>query len=226
MVYDSTLRLGEKFKKEQRFVLVGNDVDYYFAAEQNFLNDTKQYEASGFDLQSISDYFQERVFKLGANYHVFFSYIDAKIQYSEKQNIKWVLYADEKVIAGVKCQMAATNLFGRRWIAYFAKNTYDFSVGPYKFSGLPGLIFELYDTRDDYHFTLSGIEKYDRKISFNLNSYKLFAKSNYLKAKYNLEYQGAAYPPMTGELKKEYDETTSVLKRMFNNPIELKPLTN
>ena len=75
VVYDSTLRLGEKFKKEQRFVLVGNDVDYYFAAEQNFLNDTKQYEASGFDLQSISDYFQERVFKLGANYHVFFSYI-------------------------------------------------------------------------------------------------------------------------------------------------------
>lgn len=223
VIYDSKLKLGEKFQKNQRFILIGNSFDYYFAAEQNFLNDTKQYEPKGIDVQSISDYFQERLIKLGANYHIFFSYIDAKIQYSEKQSIKWVLYNEEKIIAGVKCQMAATNLFGRRWIAYFAKNGYDFSVGPYKFSGLPGLIFEIYDTRDDYHFTLSSFEKYEKNLKFNLNNYSLFTKANYLKAKFNLEYQGAGYPPMTQEMRREYEETVSVLKKMFNNPIELKP---
>ena len=31
--------------------------------------------------------------------------------------------------------------------------------GPYVFGGQPGLILELYDTRDHYHFTMNGLQK-------------------------------------------------------------------
>jgi GLPGLI family protein len=40
------------------------------------------------------------------------------------------------------CQRTATNAFGRRWIAYFSKE-YKQNIGPYKFNGLPGLVFEI-----------------------------------------------------------------------------------
>lgn len=221
VTYNSKLKLGEKYTVDQVFILLGNSSSYYFAANQNFLNDMKLYKSSGVDLQAVSDNFQERIFKTESQYQVLFSYIDAKIRYSEKQSIKWVIYDEIKEIAGVKCQMAATNLYGRRWIAYFAKNGYDFSIGPYKFNGLPGLIFELYDTRNDYHFIVSKVEKYNKKVQFNFNAYKLYSKDKYLKAKFNLEYEGGGYPPMFGEMKKEYDETSLVLQKMYNNPIEL-----
>lgn len=38
--YDSTLKLGENYKKDQKFVLFGNSQNYYFGAYQNYLNDT------------------------------------------------------------------------------------------------------------------------------------------------------------------------------------------
>ncbi len=188
------------------------------------MNDTKQYIPNSIDLQYISDYFQERVIKKDTKYHVLFSYIDSKIRYSEDQAVTWVLYSDIKVIGGVKCQKAATNLFGRRWIAYFAKEKYPQAIGPYKFAGLPGLIMEIHDTRGDYHFTVSKIKKNTSSFTINLDSYKNYPKNYYLKAKHNLEYEGAGFPDMTSELRRQYEETAVVLKRMFNNPIELKPL--
>lgn len=222
VTYEATLNLGENFKKEQKFILIGNSQDYYFAASQNYLNDTGQYSSGGgVDLQAISDYFQERVIKKKDKYNILFTYISNRIRYEEDLSIKWVLYKDTKVIGGIKCQMAATNKYGRRWIAYFSKD-YSQQIGPYKFSGLPGLILELYDTRNDYHFTVSKIEKIKRPFSFNLSNYKLFSKTNYKKAKYNLEFEGAGFPPMDGEMKKDYEEISADLKKKYRNPIELK----
>jgi GLPGLI family protein len=221
--YDASLRLGDKYKHNQKFVLIGNSRDYYFAAGQNYLNDTGQYVSKGgIDTRAISDYFKERLVEKDGISNVFVNVIDGKIRYQEKVNLKWVLYADTKIINGVKCQMAATNKYGRRWIAYFSKE-YPQSLGPYKFNGLPGLIFELYDTKEDYHFTLAKIEKYTKDFSFNLGGYKNFDKTKYLKAKYNYEFTPAGMPPMEGEMKREYEAALEKLKIMYNNPLELKP---
>lgn len=223
VTYDAQLQLGQNFKKSQKFVLIGNSESYYFGGAQNFLNDTKQYEAKGIDVQSLSDYFQERVIKKGKNFNVLYTFADVKIRYSEEDNTKWVLYSDTKTINGIKCQLAATNKFGRRWIAYFAKD-YAQNIGPYKFSGLPGLILELYDTKKDYHFLVSKIESYSNPFVFTVSPYKNFSKKDYLKAKYNLEFEGAGFPPMYGNMKKDFDEMASRLKKMYDNPVELAPL--
>lgn len=223
VTYDSKLQLGEKYYHNQRFFLVGNSQDYYFGAAQNYLNDTRQYKSIGIDTRSISDYFQERIIRTHNKTTVFTNIMDSKIRYDESDRLQWVLYSDTKIINGVKCQMAATNKYGRRWIAYFSRE-YTQSLGPYKFNGLPGLIFELYDIRDDYHFTATKVEKYSDEFTFNLSGYKLMNKKNYLQAKYNMEFTLAGYPADMGEeLRKEMQSVYDKKKKMYNNPLELKP---
>ncbi|MDR2237293.1 MAG: GLPGLI family protein [Chryseobacterium sp.] len=220
--YDASLQLGEKNKHTQKFILIGNSQDYYFAAGQNYLNDTGQYTPNGIDTKAISDYFRERLIRTSGVSNIFVTVVDTKIRYQEKVNLKWVLYGDTKMINGVKCQMAATNKYGRRWIAYFSKE-YPQSLGPYKFTGLPGLIFELYDTRNDYHFTLTKIEKFDDNFKFDISGFKNFSKDKYLKAKYNMEYTMARFPGMEGEQGKYFQDLLEKIKKMENNPLELKP---
>ncbi|PKP22106.1 MAG: GLPGLI family protein, partial [Bacteroidetes bacterium HGW-Bacteroidetes-22] len=47
---------------------------------------------------------------------------------------------------------------GRDYIAWFAPDL-PISEGPYKFSGLPGLILEVTDTHSNFHFQCTGIRK-------------------------------------------------------------------
>ncbi|WP_294271769.1 GLPGLI family protein [uncultured Chryseobacterium sp.] len=223
--YDASLKLGDNYRKFQKFVLVGNSQDYYFAGIQNYLNDTGQYKArAGIDLRTASDYFQERLLKKEGSTTVFFKYGDDKIRYQEKVSLKWVLYGETKTINGIRCQMAATNKYGRRWIAYFSKE-YPQSLGPYKFTGLPGLIFELYDTKEQYHFTLTKVEKYASDFTLNLSPFKEYIKDKYLKAKYNMENTLAAFSGLeiAGEERTYYQSLIEKRKKMYNNPIELNP---
>ncbi|KMQ69352.1 hypothetical protein ACM39_04510 [Chryseobacterium sp. FH2] len=220
--YDSTLNLGEKFKKDQKFVLIGNSQDYYFAANQNYLNDSGQYEMQGVDVGAISDYFKERIIEKDGITNTFLTVTSSKIRYQEKIDLKWVLYGDIKIINGVRCQMATTNKFGRRWVAYFSKE-YPQSLGPYKFTGLPGLIFELYDTRGDYHFTITKVEKFKEEFDFNLNAFKNYPKNKYLQASFNVQFTSAAIPSLQGEMRKQFDDMMKRKQKRYNNPLELKP---
>jgi GLPGLI family protein len=225
VIYNASLQLGEKYlQRDQKFVLVGNSQDYYFAGYNNYLKDTDQDEKikkSGINF-SAADYIDERILKKNGITNVYGNYIDERLRYDESVSIQWVLYNETKIINGIKCQMAATNKYGRRWIAYFSKE-YPQSLGPYKFTGLPGLIFELYDIRNDYHFTVVKLEKNTNDFEFNLKGYKKLSKKDFLKATYNLKYTLAGYSDMGEELRKEMQNAFDKLKKMNNNPLELKP---
>lgn len=70
--------------------------------------------------------------------------------------IKWSLENETRKIGNFVCHKATTTFRGRDFIAWY---TYDipFSVGPWKFNGLPGLILDVYDTDFKYQFTASKI---------------------------------------------------------------------
>src|SRR5690606_15007177 len=53
---------------------------------------------------------------------------------------------------------ATTHFAGRKWIAWFASEI-PFQDGPYKFRGLPGLIFQIEDADKFHVFTLQSISK-------------------------------------------------------------------
>ncbi|WP_411898263.1 GLPGLI family protein [Elizabethkingia occulta] len=70
-----------------------------------------------------------------------------------EDNQTWKLSDDKKVIKNLTLQKATTTWCGRNWTAWFSTDL-PFQEGPYRFHGLPGLIVELYDEQNDYHFNL------------------------------------------------------------------------
>lgn len=70
----------------------------------------------------------------------------------------WRFTNKKKEIHGYLCQSATTNYLGRDYTAWFAPSI-PIQEGPWKFSGLPGLILEVSDSRRHYVFNFVGIEK-------------------------------------------------------------------
>ncbi|UPT72137.1 MAG: GLPGLI family protein [Flavobacterium sp. JAD_PAG50586_2] len=79
-------------------------------------------------------------------------------QYAETIDFKWKISKEMKVVNGVKCIKATTTKWGRNWTAYYSPK-HPIPYGPYKFYGLPGLIFEVYDDYKDYTFSLYRFKK-------------------------------------------------------------------
>lgn len=102
----------------------------------------------------------------------------------------WQIRDSVKTILGYSCQKAECNFRGRHWIAWFASDI-PVSDGPWKFSGLPGLIMEVYDRGKQHHFTITGLQKVkDEPIVFSPTSVgnKKFEKASrktFLKAERN-----------------------------------------
>ena len=70
----------------------------------------------------------------------------------------WKLTDEKKQIKDLTLQKATTDWGGRHWIAWFT-TSFPFSEGPHKFHGLPGLIIELSDDKNNYRFELAKSEK-------------------------------------------------------------------
>jgi GLPGLI family protein len=82
-----------------------------------------------------------------------------KLAYEEDlPAVKWNITNETATKADYPCQKATTTYGGRDYEAWFSFQI-PIQDGPYKFSGLPGLIVDMYDSEDQYHFTLAGLEK-------------------------------------------------------------------
>lgn len=70
----------------------------------------------------------------------------------------WKLTDEKKKVKELNLQKATTSWGGRNWIAWFTADI-PFQEGPYKFHGLPGLIVELFDDKNNYKFELVKTQK-------------------------------------------------------------------
>ena len=109
--------------------------------------------------------------------------------YEDELNAQqWEIRNSTKTILDYPCQMAVCDFRGREWTAWFTTDI-PVSNGPWKFSGLPGLIMEAYDKGNQYVFTIVGLQKVEDEPIFFSETYvgsKRFEKSNridFLKAK-------------------------------------------
>lgn len=141
----------------------------------------------------------------------------------EVPNIEWVLIDEEKKILDYKVKKASTTLFNREWIAWYAED-FKSSYGPYKFNGLPGLILELSDIRNHFHFkakellfdTISYANTIDR-MKVNSTKQEFIDKIKEYKA-YPFRYTGIKNEKEMVDVKK-IEERKEELKR-YNNAIE------
>jgi GLPGLI family protein len=73
--------------------------------------------------------------------------------YEEDRPLNWKILQETTKIGEYKVQKAETDFGGRKWTAWFTTDL-PYQDGPYKFSGLPGLIVKVEDSQGDYSFDL------------------------------------------------------------------------
>lgn len=80
-------------------------------------------------------------------------------------DFRWQIVEEWKEIECYRVQKATCRFRGRDYEVWFAPDV-PVSDGPWKFCGLPGLIFEAYDIPCQYHYRLTGIRKKVNKIEY------------------------------------------------------------
>ena len=99
--------------------------------------------------------------------------------YQESQvPLDWNLTSESKDYSGYQVQKATTSFAGRDYEAWFTLEI-PLPDGPYVFSGLPGLIVELYDTQNHYHFTLLSVEKMEEPKDWELGKVEEVSKEEF-----------------------------------------------
>jgi len=90
-------------------------------------------------------------------------------QFLVKENIprlNWVIHNEEKMLDKYLLKKATLYFRGRNYVAWYSEE-YPIAFGPWKFSGLPGLIMEIYDTTKRYHWQINSIKQIE-DTSLNL----------------------------------------------------------
>ncbi|MFC0342845.1 GLPGLI family protein [Epilithonimonas hispanica] len=156
---------------------------------------------------------------------------------NDKQN--WNITTEKKIIGKYNVQKATTKFGGRNWEAWFSSEIPLF-YGPYKFYGLPGLILELADTKQNYIFTFKGNKNIKYKTDTStyieaLNTLKPLEVSQKQYDKLQMDYflsplkdfgeGGLIIENEKGEMvqanSKDVTEQQQSYLRKFNNPIEV-----
>jgi GLPGLI family protein len=236
VVYEADYSLIYKSQKKNAivqdaaFALLMNEKESYYKNMNQYIGDSLRYEKklhenSPIDEQMkyISD-FPENIGTTNGKFYVTLKFSNDYFRYEETNDITWNLVNEYKKIGKYNCQKAMTKRYGRTWIAYFTKEI-PFSFGPYKFNKLPGLILEVYDDKDDYHFTMYSF----RKRKYYCKSANLNPNATFVKKEKVFDYQRKELldPTLTNKFIADPEERNFILKKGAEraqnlNPLELK----
>lgn len=107
---------------------------------------------------------------------------DQNLKYTENEKFDWKLSNDEtKKSLNYTLKKATLKKYGRNFVAWYSPDI-PINDGPNKFYGLPGLIFEIYDTDCEHHFILNSIQKtsIDTNILFRNQKFLPVTKEKYI----------------------------------------------
>jgi hypothetical protein len=71
--------------------------------------------------------------------------------------LEWTLSEEQRKIENLDCFKAIANFRGRSYVAWYAPSI-PVQEGPWKLSGLPGLVIEAYDEKKDLYFLAKSIK--------------------------------------------------------------------
>jgi GLPGLI family protein len=159
----------------------------------------------------------------------------ALLSYDSPVINNWKLLNETKVINSIICKKAEVRYKGRDWTAWYATNI-PFPYGPYKFSGLPGLIVKITDKTGDYDFelvkSLASSNLRGKIIPINMQHFeraKVVTKEELVRAranfrensKYQLESMGTVFSQDPKDNARERQKMNEIQKK-GHNPIELE----
>jgi len=88
----------------------------------------------------------------------------------DRINFQWQIESETREILSYTCQKAVTDFRGRHYEAWFAPDL-PINDGPWKFSGLPGLILTVEDSDKNFIFYAVGIENFNRPVEYPKKDY-------------------------------------------------------
>ncbi len=185
--------------------------------------------------------------KRGTNRNTAYLLIDDLFKIESDDAISWKLITETIEVNGYRLQKAETTFGGRNWTAWFA-NKVNLQEGPYKFHGLPGMIFIISDDQGHYSFNLlksyqlpgtydtqAILERHAgmKPVKISLQKYKKMLLAEYNEPMRDMRehfqnnktedmqfYYNSIRITDLSQLKKMEDEERAYL-RNNNNPIEL-----
>ena len=188
--------LAKEFTKENMILDINPDeVKFYpyFFAENDSLNKLKNNNNSSWD-----DVLPVLKRNRNSNKNTSYVLLNDLFSIQTEDPINWKLSTDTKKVGNYNLQKATTSFGGRNWVAWFNTDI-NLNEGPYKFRGLPGLIFEIADVQNSFNFNL-------------VKSYQL--KSTYDTSEFLESFAGQKAIPITEKilLKKQLE--------LFNDPLQ------
>ncbi|WP_411811572.1 GLPGLI family protein [Chryseobacterium scophthalmum] len=162
--------------------------------------------------------------------------------YEEDRPLNWKILSETTKIGDYKVQKAETDFGGRKWTAWFTTDL-PYQDGPYKFSGLPGLVVKAEDSTGDYSFDLMKnykISDFPEMVTFG-NVMKV-KRTDYVKQQEKYKTDPASFmnsqrggggisAPMRiggggnqnpADMRKRMEERAKEEAKRNSNPIELK----
>ncbi|WP_261509795.1 GLPGLI family protein [Chryseobacterium paludis] len=231
--------LNNDYKQKEIFSLQISDKRSFFISENRLKFDSifmEQYnnrkgDSFNIDMRGLpSSKFNFLIIQTSDNSQFYESVGMTLLSYNSPVINNWKLINETKVINSIACKKAEVHYKGREWTAWYSTDI-PFPYGPYKFSGLPGLIVKITDKTGDYDFELvksiSSSNLRGKVVTVNKARYrnpKLVTKneltqaaiSSRQNAKYELEKMGTVF---SQEPKRQ---TTNVTEKKGYNPIELE----
>lgn len=233
--YDS-LNSNSKRVLEPYF-LYFNDHESFFISSHRLNLDTLLYGKNAVNMTQMTDLM--KMPKASSNIKIFNSIQPKSISLIDEINgksyfiidafqLKWKLSNESDSIGTLKVKKAETRFRGRDYIAWYCEEL-PFSFGPYKFSGLPGLIIKIHDSQNYIQYTLTNFKQTEAnplKIDYNQSVVKGISKTDFRKL--SNSYLENPVTNMESEGYVFNDETKKIIKDRFaerrkrnNNKIEL-----
>ena len=197
------LRNGKDDMTNQYVLLVGGDESKFFSPRTEYidsLNSTPDGQVEYKEMtraanlggkmkdmpRSDGSYY---VVKSGQrNTFTYYDKVGTERYYYEEEipDIEWEVGDSTKTILGYECFEATADFHGRKWSVWFTPEI-PIVAGPWKLSGVPGLILEATAEGGQYGFVADGIQKTDKIITpvYLANEYEKTDRIKFLKANRN-----------------------------------------
>lgn len=178
------------------------------------------------------------------DYYVTKNYKDGKIffremigatiyEVQEPHKLVWKQSGNVEMYQNYKVKKAITDFGKRQWEAWFSEE-FPISDGPYKFTGLPGMILKIKDIHSDYEIYLTEVKKIDKLPALDFFNHINIKKLNidydtYRKKKKDFKENPALMfiemgIQMPSEEMKRFSEAQKSMNAKRNNQIELNEL--
>ncbi|MDN6292103.1 MAG: GLPGLI family protein [Tetragenococcus halophilus] len=160
---------------------------------------------------------------------IYNEFYDKTYHYNDAIDLKWKILNVHDSLNRMKLRKAETQFRGRKYIAWYTDEI-PASAGPYKFSGLPGLIVKLQDTKNEIEYSMISFRHFKKNKTLTLaydqngpsvskNEYRATEESFYSNPIPYMEEQGAFFSEETKRIIKQKFKNK---KKQNSNPIELK----